>query len=421
VLPLAPLDTTLDVSAATVKPAPSARREPLIPLLALTTAVQMMATFAVFALPTLAPKAAATLGLAPQWIGYQMSLIYCAAASVSSYAGLICRRYGACTTSMLAMALCLVGLCGLASGQLIITGFASIVVGLGYGLTNPSAAHLLLRFAPPGRRNLIFAIKQAGVPLGGILAALVLPGTSMHFGWQMAVLLSGLMIVALLVPLGRYRDRWDDDREPLTRLQDGGLKGLGVILADPVLRALAVAGLCFAGFQVSLIAFAITLLVTELHWPLVNAGLVVTAMQAAGVTGRIGWSMLADRAGHGLIILAGVGLLMAVFALLTSAMTSAWPPAATVAVLMGFGACLIGWNGIYMGEAARVSGPAKVGLATGGILMFNFIGVIMAPATFGLVAKWQDSTAATFAVFSVLPLLGALSLIPAIRHEMRRH
>jgi MFS family permease len=422
VLPLAPLDVTIDETAQPRSaPASAAPSEPLLPLLALITAVQMLATYAVFALPTIAPKAAVTLGVAPPWIGYQMSVIYLAAASVSSYAGVIVRRYGACSTSLVAMALCAVGVCGLASGNLIITGLASVIVGFGYGLTNPSASHLLLRYAPAGRRNLIFAIKQAGVPLGGIIAAAMLPGLSLRLGWQNAVLASSLLIVALMLPLWRRCERWDSDRAPATRFQDGGLKGLNVIFADRELRSLAVTGFCFAGFQVCLVAFAMTLLVTELGWSLVNAGLVLTAVQAAGVIGRLSWSVLADRIGHGLRLLAGIGALIASLGLLTSTMTAAWSASATVAVLFAFGGCLIGWNGLYMAEVARVSGPAKVGIATGGIMMFNFTGVIIAPATFGLISKWLGSTAATFGWFSLLPLVGALALIPALRHQRAAH
>jgi MFS family permease len=420
VLTLAPLDATLD-PGTTQQPTAAVRPEPLIPLLALITAVQMLATFAVFALPTIAPNAAMTLGVAPQWIGYQMSVIYLAAAMVSSYAGVIVRRFGACSASLVAMGLCAGGVCGLASGSLIVTGLASVIIGLGYGLTNPSASHLLLRYAPAGRRNLIFAIKQAGVPLGGIIAAALLPGLSVRLGWQNAVLVSSLLIVGLMLPLWRRLARWDDDRDPATRFRDGGLKGLSVIFGDPVLRSLAVAGLCFAGFQVCLIAFAVTMLVTELGWSLVDAGFVVTAVQAAGVVGRLSWSMLADRIGNGLRILMGIGTLIATFGLTTSTMTIGWSAPATIAVLAGFGGCLIGWNGLYMAEAARVSGPAKVGIATGGLMMFNFTGVIVAPATFGLIAKWQGSTAATFGLFSLLPLIGVLALIPAFRYERRRN
>jgi MFS family permease len=419
-LPLPPLDATLDHSSTTVNTAPAAPSERLIPLLALITAVQMLATYAVFALPTIAPKAAETLGVAPQWIGYQMSAVYLAAASVSSYAGVIVRRYGACSASLVAMGMCAAGVCGLASGDLVITGIASVVIGLSYGLTNPAASHLLLRYAPPGRRNLIFAIKQAGVPLGGIIAAALLPGLSLRIGWQNAVLLSSSLLIAIIVPLWRRRHRWDSDRDPAARLQDGGLKGLAVIFGDPVLRSMALTGFCFAGFQVCLIAFAVTLLVTELSWSLVNAGLVVTAMQTAGVIGRLGWSLLADRIGRGLRILLGIGVLIATFGLATSAMTPGWPPVATIAVLMAFGGSVIGWNGLYMAEAARISGPAKVGIATGGIMMFNFMGVIIAPASFGLISKWLGSTAATFGWFSLLPLIGALALVPALRHERQK-
>jgi MFS family permease len=419
VLPLAPLDATHDDTPTTATASP-ARTEPLIPLLALITAVQMLATYAVFALPTIAPKAAVTLGVAPQWIGYQMSVIYLGAASISSFAGVIVRRYGACTASLVAMALCAVGVCGLASGDLITTGVASVIIGLGYGLTNPSASHLLLRYTPPGRRNVIFAIKQAGVPLGGIIAATLLPGLSLHIGWQMAVLVSSVLLLALIVPLWHRCHRWDNDRVATTRLADGGLKGLGIVFGDPVLRSLAVTGFCFAGFQVCLFAYAITLLVTELGWSLVNAGLAVTAMQTAGVVGRLGWSLLADRIGNGLRILVSIGLLVAICGLTTSAMSTSWSAPATVAVLIAFGCTVIGWNGLYMGEAARISGPAKVGIATGGLMMFNFSGVILAPTLFGLVAKWQGSTAATFGWFSLLPLLGALALLPAIRHERRQ-
>ncbi len=415
-----PRDATLDQHAPAVQTAPEAQSEPLIPLLALITAVQMLATYAVFALPTIAPKAAVTLGVAPQWVGYQMSVIYLAAASVSSYAGVIVRRYGAGSASLVAMAMCATGVCGLASGNLMITGIASVIIGLSYGLTNPAASHLLLRYAPPGRRNLIFAIKQAGVPLGGIIAATLLPGLSLYIGWQGAVLLSSLLLVTLIVPLLRRRHRWDSDRDAAARLQDGGLKGLSVIFGDPVLRSMAVTGFCFAGFQVCLVAFAVTLLVTELGWSLVNAGLVVTAMQTAGVIGRLGWSLLADRIGHGLRILLSIGILITLCGLATAAMTPGWSPVATIAVLIAFGGTVIGWNGLYMAEAARISGPAKVGIATGGIMMFNFMGVIMAPATFGLIAKWQGSTALTFGWFSLLPLIGALALVPAIRHERKK-
>jgi MFS family permease len=394
-----------------------ARSEPLFALLALTTAVQALATFSVFALPTLAPKAAVAFGVAPQWIGYQVSVIYIAAALMSGYAGVIVRRYGPCTASLAALAICICGLLGLSTGTMAITVAGSALIGIGYGLTNPAAAQLLFKYAPPGRRNLIFAIKQAGVPIGGMIAASVLPRLSESIGWQGAIAASTLAFAFVAVPLWDKRARWDEDADPNAGLNDGALAGLTLVWQNELLRSLAFTGLCFAGFQVCLIAFAVTMLATEFGWTLVEAGLIAALMQVAGITGRLIWSLAADRFGQGLTILSIVGSMATVFALATSVMTPAWPTTALVLVLFGFGFSIIGWNGVYMAQTARISGSKDVGIATGGVLMFNFAGVIVAPASFGLISKTTGSIAATFGLFALLPLVGTLLLLWAIRRD----
>ena len=395
-------------------------REPLAPVLALTTAVQALATFSVFALPTLAPKAAATFGLPPQTVGYQVSVIYLAAATLSGYGGLLVRRYGAGATSLAALALAVIGLLGIAAGNLPLTILGSLSIGAGYGVTNPAAAHLLLRYAPPGRRNLIFAIKQAGVPLGAMLAAVMLPRLAERVGWQGAIAASVSLFVVLALLLMRRQARWDDDRDPSTLLRAGALAGTTLVMRHPVLRSLAFVGFCYAAFQVCLIAFAVTMLATELGWSLVEAGSIAAVMQAAGMAGRITWSMFADRYGNGLLILVLLGGAAAAFGIMVTGMAPSWSAAAMMLVLCAFGACIIGWNGIYMAETARASGARDVGLATGGVLIFNFAGVIAGPATFGIVAKAIGSIAVTFGIFAVLPLLGAMSLIPVLKHDRRR-
>src|SRR5690606_15779364 len=53
---------------------------------------------------------------------------------------------------------------------------ACFAMGISNGVANPAGSEILLRFSPPGKRNLMFSIKQAGVPLGGIVAGLFIPG-----------------------------------------------------------------------------------------------------------------------------------------------------------------------------------------------------------------------------------------------------
>lgn len=400
--------------------APGLKSDHLVVVLALATLIQALATFSVFALPTLAPEAAATFGLAPQLIGYQVSVMYVAAATLSGFGGLVVRRFGAVTTSLGALTLASIGLLGLASGSLVLTVLGSLCIGTGYSVTNPAGTHMLLRHEPPGHRNLIFAIKQAGVPLGAIIASTMLPRLAERIGWQGAIASSVVLMAALAIPLLIKRSRWDADADPTTRFRSGALASIVLIVRHPVLLSLSVTGFCYAAFQVCTIAFAVTMLATEFGWSLVAAGSIAAVMQAAGIFGRITWSVVADRFGNGLMMLALIGVLAATLGVLTSTMSPAWPVAGMVLVLALFGDCIIGWNGIYMAETARVSGPRDAGLATGGVLIFNFAGVIVGPALFGLTARANGSIASTFGMFSVLPLIGMLSLLPVLKYDRRR-
>lgn len=387
----------------------------LASLLGLVSGAQAVTLFTVLALPTLATKAAPTFGMGAEAVGYQISLIYIVASLFSSFSGLYVRRYGAATTSFAAVAGGGIALAGFASGNLTVAVICSIVAGLAYGITNPAASHLLWRFAPPSRRNLIFAIKQTGTPLGGMLASLLLPVLSVWLGWQGAIIASILLFIAVAIPLWLKRAEWDGDRDPGARIRGSLLHGVQAVLGHRTLRGLAVVGLAYACYQFCLFAFIVTMLVVDFEWSLIAAGWTATAMQIGGVSGRIGWSMLADRIGRGIELLILIGVLSSTLGLLVASMTPAWPPVVMVAVLFMFGFCLVGWNGLFMAEAARAAGPENVGVATGGVLVFTFAGIVVGPAAFATVYKLVGSYAATYGFFALVPLVGVAALVPVLR------
>ncbi len=379
----APPDTAnAPQSAAT----PATSASALVLLLGLVTGVQALATFAVLALPTLATVAAPHFGFGPETIGYQISVVYAAAALLSSVAGLYVRRHGAATMSILAMALSAIGLLGIASGSMVTAILASVAIGAAYGLTNPAASHLLFRFAPRHRQNLVFALKQTGVPLGGILAALLLPRLAETYGWQAAIGASAALMALVAIPLLASRGRLDDDRNPAASLGRGGvLSGIRLVWETPKLRAFAIMGWAYASAQFCLFTFLITMLVKDLGWGLVAAGGAATIMQVGGVIGRIAWSMLADAIGRGVAILIVIGLGSTAFSVLLATATSAWPDWLLLTVVSGFGFCLVGWNGLWLAEVARAARPDEVSLATGGVLAFTFFGIVLGPATFATI------------------------------------
>ena len=389
----------------------------LVLLLALVTSVQSMATFTVLALPTLATKAASTFGLGAETAGYQISVVYAAAAFSSSVAGLWVRRYGGVTTSVAAMLLAAAGIASLASGRIWPAIVGSVLIGAAYGLTNPAASHLLFRFAPRHRQNLIFALKQTGVPLGGMLAAALLPTLAVGTGWQGAMLVGAALPLLLVLPLWLLRARIDADRDPAARMTGGISAGVRTVARDPRLRAMMVMGSSYALLQFCLFTFLVTMLVEEMGWSIVASGAVATLMQAGGVAGRVAWSVLADRIGHARGVLAVIGLLSAACAIALAFAGPAWPPPALTAVLVLFGFSVVGWNGLWMAEIARTARPGEVGLATGGVLVFTYVGIVAGPAAFATAYKLIGSYGLTYAAFAAFALIGAAALGTAGRRR----
>jgi predicted MFS family arabinose efflux permease len=283
---------------------------------------------------------------------------------------------------------------------------------------NPATAHLLYRFSPAASRNLIFSIKQTGVPLAWLLLALIAPGIALAWGWRWALApVLGTSFVMLIL-LQTVRARWDDDRS--TRLAAGYsyLAGMRVLWQPPALRWLAIASFCYSFLQLCLGSFLVTMMVEEAAYSLVEAGLLLSLTQAVGVTGRIFWGWCADRLGNGLAILQRLNIVMIACCIAAALITPRWPAVALIALFAAFGASAVGWNGIFLAEVARRSPHGMISIAVGGAMMWNFGGILAGPATFATLYQATGSYTATFGWLTVVAVMG-LALITAARGAAR--
>ncbi|MCF8105146.1 MAG: MFS transporter [Desulfohalobiaceae bacterium] len=373
--------------------------------------VQALATFTVLALATVAPVAALSFHLGAQYVGYQVSLIYVIAAIVSLLSGTLVQRWGAALVSQFAMVLCLLGLCGLAAGHIGLLILGSLVLGAGYGLTNPAASHLLIKITPIPHRNLLFSVKQTAVPLGGVIAGLLLPGLTSFLGWQQAFLVSCLLIIASILFIVPLRAGLDADRKPGNPITRSMMHGIRIVLSDSALLRLSVMAFCYSATQLTLMTFAVTMLVEDLAQQLVIAGSIASLMQGVGAAGRIIWGVAADRLRSGRRILVLIGCLSILSSLLTALVDAHWPLWGVVLLLVVFGMCTIGWNGVFLAEVARLSGRENVSSVTGTVLFFTFSGVVLGPTMFAMLYHVVGSYTHTFGLISIFPVVGTLSLL----------
>lgn len=386
----------------------------LVAAVALTTLVQMMATCTVFGVAAVAPAMARDLGVASYWVGYQVSLVYLASALASAYAGALVHSLGAVRTEQAALAGCACGLACLGSGSLALVGVGSLVLGVGYGLVNPAASHILSRVVPPSRRNFVFSLKQTGVPLGGVVAGFVFPSLAQAWDWRAAFWVALPVPVLLAWALQRGREQADADRGQARAAAPGLSAQQRLLWGQPQLRALALSGLCYSCLQLSLIAFMVTMLVVESGWSVVAAGSLLAAVQACGAVGRLAWGALADRMRSGFPLLGWMGL----GACLCSALTIWLPDLPTVwkfVLLCAFGAFSIGWNGVMLAEVARNSPKGEEGAVTGAVLVYVFGGVVVGPAVFSVLYAAVGSYGPTFAIMGVTAALGAAVCLRAGR------
>jgi predicted MFS family arabinose efflux permease len=387
----------------------------LASLVALLVVAQVFGTATTIALPALAPKIAADFGVNPSLIGYQISVLTAAMLISLVFGGNLARRWGPCRVIQLALLLVGLGSALATIPLLSVVAFGSAVIGLGYGVITPCSSHLLARFTSPGNRNLVFSIKQAGVPGGALLAAAVLPSIAVATSWRTSLLLVGATTFLLALGLQLRRDQLDDDRDPCAKLVDRPIGGVAAIWKHRALRPFSIAGGCFSAVQNCLSAFTVVLFVEEIGFDLVAAGLVLAASQVGGIAGRVFWGWLADRLRDCNLALTLLTLVMTFACALVIPVSATWPVILIYALFFVLGSTSSGWNGAFLAEVASLSPRHTVSATTGASLLFVNAGTIVGASAFTNVYTLTGAYSWAFGFLALPSAAGLACLISARR------
>lgn len=375
-------------------------------LMSVLLAGQSIGTMGTTMIPAVAPKVAQTYGISSALVGYQISMLACAMIVSLAFGSKFNSRWG--STRMQQIGLTLIAVGGLIAILPHVAFFflASIALGLGYGSLTPSASNLLLRYTPADKRNLIFSLKQTGVPLGGIGAALITPAVAVHFGWQWAIAGNSLALLILVLIMGHARPHWDVDRDPRAPIGGNPFSGVIAIWRHPALRGLSICGGCFVVVQFGISTFTVILFNEELGWDLIAAGFVLTAAQVGGVAGRLFWGWMADRLGNAFASMVILGVVMVVSSLMCIALTPQWPMTGACALFFVMGSTASGWNGAFLAEIARIAPREQISPLTGGALVYVNTGKAIGPIACANVFLLTGDYTLTFALLSVPAAIG---------------
>ena len=389
------------------------------PSLAITLAIQMLASVVLYAPPVLAPVAQADVGVPASFVGFVTAAVFFTAMFGALLSGPPIARHGALRVSQASLLLCGAGLAVMASANVWLIVLGGLVIGLGYGAVTPASSAILNDRAPANRRAFIFSLKQTGVPIGGALAGALLPALMGLAGWRVSTLAAALACMLLAVILEPLRGALESPRTaPAAQSQVSMARALRLVMRHPRLRELALASFFYSGMQNCLGSFLVIYLHERLGFGVAAAGLALSLAMLAGIAGRLLWGVVADRYVSPRTLLGALGVAMAVSAFLTAGLGPHWPTLAVLAVTLVFGLTAVGWNGVYISEAARIAARAHAGAATGAAFAMTYAGVVSMPLVFLGLLRATDSYAVGYTVAGCLTLWrGAVLLRRPVRRR----
>jgi MFS family permease len=298
---------------------------------------------------------------------------------------------------------------------------AALLIGIGYGPSAPAGSDILIGIVPRHRRGLVFSVKQAGVPLGGLLAGLLLPAALLWGGVGAALsAAAGLAFAAALV-LGY----WFREPGPARRMNMRALL-TPAMLARPVamfrlvnsnvaMRTITLAALGLAVAQGVLMSYFPVFLIAHAHISLTAAGALFALLQGFGIVGRIAAGWFSDRIGSPIATLMGAGLLSSITMVLLACLGPDSPMAGFALVAALAGICVVSWNGVFLAGLAALAPEAEVGNVTSAGTLVVFLGYVLSPLLLQGVLTLTKSYPVGFAVAALAPLLSAAYLLNARR------
>jgi MFS family permease len=298
--------------------------------------------------------------------------------------GLLTDRFGERTIMAIG-----VGGAGLA---MLVASFASspgpliglfLAASIGAAFAATGGPKTIVRWFAPNRRGTAMGIRQTGLPLGGLLASLLLPTIAIHTDWRFALRISAALAI---VVAGLFYALYQEPPAPVSPQASSLKKSL---FRTPAFLAATGCALTLQTAQ----ACTLTYVSVDLHKLLglsaVVAPLFLAVALIGGGVGRIGWGAFGDLVGNRRA-LTGVSAAAVVCCLAMSSLSHTTSLLLVGLVCLGLGLTTISWNAVYISLVAGMVPDRSTASALGLGFTITTLGFVLAPA-FGYLADVTQS------------------------------
>jgi sugar phosphate permease len=297
-----------------------------------------------------------------------------------------------------------VGLAGCGAGLLVAAfapSFAVLVVALALGgaagaSVNAASGRAVMSWFGQEERGFALGIRQTALPIGGLLAALLLPPIEAAGGLRagLVTLAAGCLVAALAGASGlREAPR-----------EEGELTDIGHPVRDPRMWQLSIGSALVLAAQISILSFLILFLHGERGLSTAEAAGVFALIQALGAVARIVTGRWSDRLKARIAPLRQLALGLSV-SLATAAALLMAPLQILIPVFVVAGALSLSWNGLSFTAAAELAGRRRAGAALGFQQTALAITSAAAPPAFAAVVE-AGSWSLAYGLAAAMPVAG---------------
>jgi MFS family permease len=387
-------------------------------LLAVLTSAYGLGAFGMLGVSPLTPSLVDGFGLTRLEVAFIVPSVYIGGLFFSLPGGHLADRWGVRPTLLGALAVGGVGLLASAlAPRFVLFLLGLVLAGSGWSVVNPVLGKAIVDVFPLTERGIAMGIKQMGLTLGGVVAALTLPPIAAHWGWRAAVAACAVAVSLPVVTAWR-------PLAPLAKPLSSQATAVAMSWAWTQRNALLIvfgAGVVLGMVQSAVLAYLPLFSVQALGFSHVGTGVLIAASQAGGAVSRLVLGAASDRWSSGrrppwLVFTSA--LAAAIFLVYAWVPTAAPLWAGVLAFAAGVGA--YGWVGIYFIISAEAGGSTQSGLLSGVSFAAIVVGLLTGAPIFGLVLQAFDSYRAAWLVFASLSALVAVVVAvyaPAIHRE----
>ncbi len=369
-------------------------------VLGVGTAAQGCVSAAMFSVAVLAPELRAEFQLTIAETGIVLAAFTIGMTPTLLPWGLLADRVGeriVLPVGLGASALALAGV-GLARGSAELVLLLAAAGALSASV-NAASGRAVMQWFEPTERGLALGIRQANVPLGGLVAALVLPAlaAAVGLGWTFVAIAAACAAGALggAVLLRSPARKARTTTEPLELTAPLRNRRIWLVSSG---SALIIVG------QTATMSFTVLFLHEGRGFTTGSAALVLAASQVLGGGFRILAGHWSDLLGSRIVPLRRLALAVTASLLVVGVLAQA-PSLALVPVLIVAGGIGLSWNGLSFVAAAEMAGTRASGAALGFQQTMLGVAGIVTPIGFAALVS-GTSWRTAFLVAGVFPLLG---------------